>query len=103
MAQSLRLAAYVAALGSALLLGTTALSQAASLGEHLDDAGVTTKIKAELLASQALKSFEIHVDTSPTTIYLSGFVPLAANRIDAERIALGDADGRAIRDDIIVR
>jgi len=102
MRQTFRLAGYTVALGALLFMGATVPVRAQTPGNQMNDATVTTKIKAELLKDQSLKSFEIHVDTSPTIIHLTGTVPTAVNRADAERIAKGEAGGRTVKDDIVV-
>ncbi|MES2349553.1 MAG: BON domain-containing protein [Pseudomonadota bacterium] len=39
------------------------------------DSVITTKVKTELLAEPALKSLDVHVETTNGTVMLSGFVP----------------------------
>ena len=42
--------------------------------EVIDDATITTKVKAALLAEKDVKSFDIKVETFNGTVQLSGFV-----------------------------
>jgi len=42
------------------------------------DSVITTKVKSELLAEPALKSLDVHVETTNGTVMLSGFVPSQA-------------------------
>lgn len=51
-------------------------------GGYLDDTVITTKVKAELLNDDSLKSTEINVETFKGRVQLSGFVssPQMANR-----------------------
>ncbi|WP_332853146.1 BON domain-containing protein [Duganella sp. S19_KUP01_CR8] len=42
------------------------------------DTVITTKVKTELLAEPALKSLDVHVETTNGTVMLSGFVPSQA-------------------------
>ncbi|RFP14941.1 MULTISPECIES: BON domain-containing protein [unclassified Duganella] len=42
------------------------------------DSMITTKVKTELLAEPALKSLDVHVETTNGTVMLSGFVPSQA-------------------------
>lgn len=102
MRQAFRFAGSVA-FGALLFMGPTAPVRAQTAGSQMDDATVTTKIKAELLKDQSLKSFEIHVDTSPTVVHLTGTVPTAVNKADADRIATGEAGNRTVKDDIVVQ
>ncbi len=45
-----------------------------STGEYIDDATITTKVKAALLGDGAVKSFQIDVNTLKGVVQLSGFV-----------------------------
>jgi len=51
-------------------------------GGYIDDTVITTKVKAELLKDESLKSTEINVETFKGKVQLSGFVssPQMANR-----------------------
>ena len=51
-------------------------------GGYIDDTVVTTKVKAQLLNDDSLKSTEINVETFKGKVQLSGFVssPQMANR-----------------------
>jgi len=51
-------------------------------GGYIDDTVVTTKVKAQLLKDESLKSTEINVETFKGKVQLSGFVssPQMANR-----------------------
>ncbi|MCA1176601.1 MULTISPECIES: BON domain-containing protein [unclassified Pantoea] len=51
-------------------------------GGYLDDTVITTKVKAQLLNDDSLKSTEINVETFKGKVQLSGFVssPQMANR-----------------------
>ncbi|MYM30482.1 BON domain-containing protein [Duganella sacchari] len=46
--------------------------------DALADTTITTKVKTELLAEPALKSLDVHVETTNGTVMLSGFVPSQA-------------------------
>ena len=45
-----------------------------SAGEVVDDAGITTKVKAALLTEKDVNSFDIKVETFNGTVQMSGFV-----------------------------
>ena len=51
-------------------------------GGYIDDTVITTKVKAQLLNDESLKSTEINVETFKGKVQLSGFVssPQMANR-----------------------
>jgi osmotically-inducible protein OsmY len=45
-----------------------------STGEYVDDAAITSKVKTKLIQDQALKAFQIDVETYNGQVLLSGFV-----------------------------
>lgn len=45
-----------------------------TVGTEIDDSVITTKIKAALLADDAVKSFDIQTETRKGEVHLSGFV-----------------------------
>jgi osmotically-inducible protein OsmY len=51
------------------------------------DSVITTKVKTELLAEPALKSLDVHVETTNGTVMLSGFVPSQAEVDKAVTVA----------------
>jgi osmotically-inducible protein OsmY len=64
--------------------GKRTLDQAAAA---LDDATVTAKVKAALIATPRVKGLAIDVATRQNVVTLSGSVESAAMRTDAERVA----------------
>jgi hyperosmotically inducible protein len=72
-------------------------------GQYVDDATVSTKVRAELLRNQSLKGFDIHVETMQDVVQLSGFVDSPDQRAQAEQIARSVSGVRGVRNDIVVR
>ena len=72
-------------------------------GQYVDDASISTSIRANLVKDQALKAFDIHVETMHGTVQLSGFVATPAQKIQAEAIARDVEGVRGVQDNIIVR
>jgi hyperosmotically inducible periplasmic protein len=70
-----------------LLLGCAATPEQRSTGELLDDAAITTKVKANLLADPMVSSFAISVETSRAVVSLTGIVSSAGERARAIQIA----------------
>jgi hyperosmotically inducible periplasmic protein len=90
------------ALGGALAAcAQTATSE--STGAYVDDASITTKVKAAILDDAALKVFEIHVDTDKDVVELSGFVDSQMMIARAGHVAGGIAGVRSVRNDLAVR
>jgi len=72
-------------------------------GQYVDDATISTTIRANLIKDQALKAFDIHVETLQGTVQLSGFVATPEQRRQAEEIARNAKGVRAVQDNIIIR
>jgi osmotically-inducible protein OsmY len=74
-----------------------------STGAYVDDATITTKVKAAILGDASLKVFEIHVLTDKNVVQLSGFVDSPAMIVRAGYVA-GSIDGvRSVRNDLVVK
>lgn len=69
---------YLSAIFLAVLLVTTvgcaSSSKQEGTGEYIDDAVITTKVKAAIFNEPTLKTFEINVETFKGAVQLSGFV-----------------------------
>ena len=74
-----------------------------SAGEYLDDAVITTKVKAAILDQPPLKSLEIHVETFRGTVRLSGFVSSQFSIDKAVDIARGVNGVRSVKNDLRLR
>ncbi len=68
---------FAAVLSAFLLVsvvGCASTSKSEGTGEYVDDAVLTTKVKAAIFNEPTLKSSEINVETYKGTVQLSGFV-----------------------------
>jgi hyperosmotically inducible periplasmic protein len=72
-------------------------------GQYVDDATISTKVRAELVKNQALKAFDIHVDTMKDVVQLSGFVDSPEQKAQAGQIAAGVSGVRGVENNIIVQ
>ena len=79
--QSSLLAAFL--FGSALAVGCTNLGEK-STGASIDDAAITTKVKAKFVEDTTVSALNIKVNTYQGTVQLSGF---AKSAVEAERAA----------------
>lgn len=79
MTNSKRLFMVTIALLFLALLGCAASSTQESTGEYIDDATITTKVKAAIFNEPTLKSAEINVETFKGSVQLSGFVSSRAD------------------------
>jgi osmotically-inducible protein OsmY len=94
----------ISAVFLAVTLGTT-MGCAANLpeestGEYVDDAVITTKVKASILDQPSLKSSEFHVETFKGTVYLSGFVASQSNMDKAVELARNVNGVRSVKSDM---
>lgn len=74
-----------------------------SVGAYVDDAGITAKIKAQLLENKDVAGTSISVETLNGTVMLSGFAKSALERNTAERIAKQVKGVKAVKNEIAVR
>lgn len=82
-----RLSLYSGALLCAFMLGCASTPKQEGTGEFVDDAVITTKVKAAILDDPALKVFEIKVVTFKGRVQLSGFVGSQAEQHRAVEVA----------------
>jgi hyperosmotically inducible periplasmic protein len=58
-----------------------------TLGEHIDDAGITMRVKSRLLDDPVVKGLKIDVDTRDGVVFLTGSVTSEAERKQAIELA----------------
>jgi hyperosmotically inducible protein len=86
-----------------LMSGCAPMQGRETAGEYVDDATVSTKVRAELVGAQSLKGLDIHVETMQDVVQLSGFVDSPAQKAQAEQIARGVKGVRDVRNNIVLR
>lgn len=69
-------------------------------GEYVDDAVITTKVKAAILQEPTLKVAEINVETFKGVVQLSGFVGTQADINTAVRVASGVGGVKSVKNDM---
>ena len=74
MSKSIHGFKYLLPLVLITFMGCAATRTHESTGEYVDDSAITLKVKAAILADDALKSSEINVETFKGAVQLSGFV-----------------------------
>lgn len=74
-----------------------------SAGEYVDDAVVTSKVKAKIVESQALKGFQIDVDTFRGNVLLSGFVDNPEQVKQAVQIAKSVDGVKSVKNSLVVK
>ena len=74
-----------------------------TVGAYVDDATITTQVKARMLESPAVAGTSISVETLNGTVMLSGFAKSGTEKLAAENIARGVNGVRLVRNEISVR
>ena len=99
-----RLAAALAAATMALvsLPACTVARDQQSVGSYIDDATLTTRVKAKFAEDRTVSAMAINVETLKGVVQLSGFARSAEERTVAERLARGVSGVVAVRNDIII-
>ena len=73
------------------------------VGAYVDDAGITTLVKARFVENTNVDAASIKVETLNGTVMLSGFAKNAAERTTAESIARGVKGVKSVKNEIAVR
>ncbi len=99
----LRILALATLTGATLLSGCAVMRGQETAGAYVDDAAITTAIKAKFVEDKIVSAGSISVETLNGTVQLSGFATSAEEKSKAEQIARNSRNVRAVRNDIIVR
>lgn len=95
-----RLSTFILMLVLAAFMGCASTSSHEGTGEYLDDAAITTKVKAAVFNEPTLKSAEINVETFKGVVQLSGFVRSQADINQAVQVARGVAGVKSVKNDM---
>jgi hyperosmotically inducible protein len=79
--------------------GCTNLGQK-SAGNTIDDASITTKVKAKFVEDRTVSALNIKVNTFQGTVQLSGFVKSAEEAERAAQLARGVNGVKMVKNDI---
>lgn len=93
----------VLATAALLAAGCASTSTQESTGQYVDDAAITTKVKAAIFNDPTLKSSEIHVETFKGVVQLSGFVSTPTMMERAVDRAQGVGGVVSVRNDMHVK
>jgi osmotically-inducible protein OsmY len=98
----LALACLVAA---AALLSTTACTVVRDqqpVGSYIDDATLTTRVKAKFAEDKTVSAMAIKVETFKGVVQLSGVAKSATEKSQAEKLARETSGVTGVRNDIVV-
>lgn len=88
-------------LGTAVGCASTATEK--GTGEYIDDAVITTKVKAALIEDPLTKAYQIEVETFKGVVQLSGFVATQAEASRAVAVARGVQGVTSVKNDIRIK
>lgn len=97
------LSAILSGLTIAALVACAPTAKREGTGEYIDDALITGKVKAALVADPELKATEINVETYKGTVQLSGFVGSPDHIPKAVRLARDVEGVKGVKNDIAVK
>ena len=84
-------------------LGCASTAKQEGTGEYIDDSVITTKVKAEILKDDTLKSSEINVETFKGVVQLSGFVNSQGDIDKAVEVARSVKGVSSVKNDMRVK
>lgn len=98
--------ALAAALSAAALItlpGCAVMRGQETVGSYIDDATITTQVKAKMVENKSVDAGAIKVETLNGTVMLSGFAKNETERAAAEHIAQDVNGVKAVRNQLVIR
>jgi osmotically-inducible protein OsmY len=86
-----------------LMQGCAVTSGQSTVGQYVDDATITARVKKRFAEDPQVAATRINVETLNGSVQLSGFAVSDAERQRAAQIARAVPDVRDVRNDVIVR
>jgi osmotically-inducible protein OsmY len=74
-----------------------------TVGSYVDDAGITTAVKAKMAEDKSVSATSISVETLNGTVQLSGFAKSQKEKDTAGEIARTTKNVRDVRNNVVVR
>jgi osmotically-inducible protein OsmY len=96
------LAAAVAVAAVFTTTGCAVVRDQQTVGSYIDDATLTTRVKAKLAENTTVSALAIKVETLQGVVQLSGFAKSATERTMAETLARSTSGVKGVKNDIIV-
>jgi hyperosmotically inducible protein len=97
------LAAIVAAVALITTAGCAVTRGQETVGAYVDDATITTQVKARFIDSKDVAASSINVETLNGTVMLSGFAKNSTEKSTAEAIARRVNGVKMVKNEIAVR
>jgi hyperosmotically inducible periplasmic protein len=102
MNKRLMLAATLAVAAVFTTTGCAVVRDQQTVGSYIDDATLTTRVKAKLAENTTVSALAIKVETLQGVVQLSGFAKSATERTMAETLARSTSGVKGVKNDIIV-
>ena len=83
--------------------GCAVTSGQSTVGQYVDDATITTRVKAKFAEDSQVSAMRINVETLKGEVQLSGFAANAAEKARAGDLAISVPDVKSVRNNIAVR
>lgn len=90
-------------LAATSVVGCAVTREQSTVGEYVDDATITTQVKAKFANDPTVSAMSISVETLRGTVQLSGFAKSAAERSQAEALASRVKGVKGVKNDIAIR
>lgn len=97
------LATAIGTIGSVAITGCSVARHQQSMGSYVDDAGITTAVKAKFAEDKTVAATSISVETLKGVVQLSGFAKSQAEKDRAESIARDTKGVTGVKNSIVVR
>ena len=97
------LASIVAAVALLTITGCAVTRGQETVGAYVDDAAITTAVKARFIDNNDVDAASIKVETLNGTVMLSGFAKIALEKTTAESIARRVNGVKAVKNEIAIR
>jgi hyperosmotically inducible protein len=88
---------------AALVMALAGCAGNRTVGERVDDAAITAKVKTRLATDPTAKAYQINVDTANGVVQLNGFVDSQDGKQAAERIARGVDGVTSVRNNLEIK
>jgi osmotically-inducible protein OsmY len=97
------LAAALSAAALVTLPGCSIMRGQETVGSYVDDATITTQVKARMVDNKDVDAGAIKVETLNGTVLLSGFAKSANEKATAESIARNVNGVKSVKNEILIR
>ncbi len=103
MIRTALIAAFSGAVALAVLPGCAVTRDQSTVGEYIDDASITTAVKAKFVGDKTVDASAISVETLNGEVMLSGFAKSSDERSAAESLARTVKGVKSVKNQIVVR